>query len=394
MSSRPTYHEALLHWIWEHQQFDLRALRTNDGKAVGIHDPGRLNKSDGPDFEGAELTVGNLRWYGDIEMHWQLRDWKQHGHQSNPNFNNVVLHVVFAETDSQSRREDGSVIPTLCLEPHLSHPLQTFLHRYRSQSELPCAGQLSFISEEAFRKQLEKAHREYFEQKVDDLLEFYEPGLSPSTAWLKMTGIALSDGLGISHNRRPMRRLTLQLIEQLPEISSREELRHRGLSLSGIREQNNSPLSLQWNHKGCRPGNHPEVRIRQAADMLWHLHQLPFEQWMREDPQTLWQNLLHAITVTPSVGKERGSILFGTVFLPALYCLGNLFFSAKLKSRSWELWRSHQAHIPSSLLQLFENTEMPASFYAKKLGAIYQLREYCHPRNCKDCKVFKNAISS
>lgn len=394
MSSRPAYHEALLHWIWENRQFNPRSLHTTGGQPVEIHSPGRCNKSDGPDFKQANLTIGNLRWHGDAEIHWEISDWKQHGHQTDPNFNNVILHVVFAETDHQSRRQDGSDIPTLCLEPQLSQPLQTFLQHYRSQPELPCAGQLSFISEEAFQQQLKKAHKEYFEQKVDDLLEFYDPNLPPSGAWLKMFGVAISDGLGISHNRGPMRRLASKLIGQLPSISSREELQQKAHTFSGIRQQDDSPLSSQWKHKGCRPGNHPEARIRQAADILWHIHQLSFDQWLQEEPEMLWRNLVNAVTITPSLGKERGSILFGTVFLPALYSLGNLFFSTKRKSQSWELWRDHQANIPSSLLKRFHNTDMPAKLYAQKLGAIYQLREYCQPRNCQDCKVFKNAISS
>jgi hypothetical protein len=115
---------------------------------------------------------------------------------------------------------------------------------------------------------------------------------------------------------------------------------------------------------------------------------------MHKNPDELWQNLINSIQVTPSLGRERASILFGTIFLPALYSLGNLFFSKKLKSRSWALWRNHKAPIPSSLLKLFDNTELPSSSYEQKLGIIFQLRSYCRPRNCQDCEVFKSAISS
>ena len=394
VNDQPAYHEALLHWIWEQQQFDPRLLETNEGQPIQVHDTGRLNKSDGPDFEAAELTIGPLRWYGDVELHWQINDWKHHGHHKDPNFNNVVLHVVFAEAEGQIHREDHSSIPTLCLEPLLSQSLRAFMEQYQNKPELPCAGQLSFISEEAFKKQLEKAHKEYFEQKVDDLLEYYDPSLPPSRSWTRMLGIALSDGLGISHNRRPMRKLAVKLIGQSPNVTSKNELRHKAVVLSGLSNNGPSSLSLKWNHKGCRPGNHPRVRIKQAADLLWHILRLPFEQWLKDNPKLLWQNLLQSVTTKPSVGQERGSILFGTVFLPALYSLGNLFFSAKLKSQSWQLWRNHQANLPSSLLQLLNNTELPRSLYAQKLGTIYQLRAYCRPRNCQDCKVFKNAISS
>lgn len=395
MSSRkPPYHETLLHWIWEHKYFNYRQLKTNEGKQIQIHSTGKANKSDGPDFTGAKLTIGSLRWYGDVEIHWNSSDWQKHGHHKDENFNNVVLHVVFQETDHQCRRQDHTTVPTCILSDFLTEPLHAFLERYRRRSELPCAGQLSFISEEAFTKQLEKAHKEYFEQKVDDLLEFYDPSLPPSKAWVKMFVTALFDGLGISHNRRPMQQLAYELHDKLPDISSRDELRTKALQISGMRSNDCSSSKFIWKHKGCRPGNHPQLRIQQGAEALWYIYNLPFEQWMQEKPSILWKNLISSIAVTPSIGCERSSILFGTVFLPALYSLGNLFYSEKLKSRCWDLWRNHRASIPKSLVKKLAQTDIPPSVYAKKLGAVYQLREYCRPRNCQDCKVFKSAISS
>lgn len=393
-SHRASYHEGLLHWIWENRHFEFRQLQTAGGYSVCIHDPGRHNISDGPDFTGAQVTIGDLRWYGDVEIHWKLHDWNAHRHHNNANFNNVVLHVVYEETTRQSLREDGTPIPTLCLSPYIAEPLQSFLDRYRRQPELPCSGQLSFISEEAFAKQLEKAHREYFEQKVNDLMEFYDPGLPPSRAWTKMLAIALCDGLGISHNRASMQQLAAALVERLPEISVPEEFRSQALKLAGFDKRYPTPLDISWNHKGCRPGNHPRPRVLQAADALWHIYKQPFAQWMHGNPQTLWQALVGSIEVEPSLGRERASILFGTVFLPALYSLGNLFFSSRLKTKSWELWRNHRAPIPDSLLKMLDNTRLSSDIYARKLGTIHQLRAYCRPRNCQECKVFKNAISS
>lgn len=392
-SNKPSYPEALLHWIWENRHWEFGDLQTSSGKKIRIHDPGSLNKSDGPDFSGAALTIGALRWHGDVEIHWSASDWRAHGHHDDANFNNVILHVVFEKTDRNSTRQDQTSIPTLCLSQFLSEPLQSFLDRYRSEPELPCAGQLSFISEEAFAKQLEKAHKEYFEQKVDDLLEFYDPSLPPSDAWIKMFAIALFDGLGISHNRTPMQKLAAGLIDGIDECSSRDELREWAYNLSGFNKRHPSPLDPTWKHKGCRPGNHPRPRIKQGADALWHIYSLPFDRWIRDGPDTLWQDLLDSISADPGLGRERSAILFGTVFLPALYSLGNLFFVQKLKNRSWELWRNHRAPIPSSLLKKLDHADISRSIYAQKLGAIYQLRSYCRPRNCQDCEVFKSAIS-
>lgn len=393
-NSDRAYHEGLLHWIWQNNYIEYNHLYTNRGKKVIIHNPGSLNKTDGPDFSGAEITIGKLRWYGNVEIHWQLSDWKHHQHQKDANFDNVILHIVFENTEQVIQRMDGSTIPTLCLAPFISKPLRSFVSQYRSHPQLPCAGQLSFISEEAFLRQLEKAHEEYFEQKVDDLLEFYDSDLPPSMAWKKMLTIALFDGLGISHNRLPMQKLAIKLFPVKGNVKDATELRQQAIRRSGIESPTNAISGFNWKHKGCRPGNHPFPRIGQGAYILWYIHALPFEHWGRKDPKLLWKNMKESISISPSLGEERSSILFGTVFLPALYFLGNLLYSEQLKNRSWRLWKNHQASLPKSLLQLLHDTSLPASIYAQKLGAVYQLRNYCRPRRCQNCEVFKSAISS
>lgn len=395
MNSRlPPYHEELLHWIWKTRHFDFRSLETTAGQNITIHNTGEANKSDGPDFRGAEITIGKLRWFGDAEIHWRFSDWKAHGHTNDPNFEQVILHIVFENTEQTISRKDGSSIPTLCLSPYLAQPLKSFLTQYQRKPQLPCSGHFSFLSEESFAKQLQKAHKEYFEQKVDDLLDFYDPQLSPSQAWLKMFTIGLFDGLGISHNRRPMRKLAKKLFSISAETESAADLRDRAIKISGIRSSPRQRDPFPWKHKGMRPGSHPLPRISQAADCLWFIREQPFDHWMKEKPQKQWNKLINAISVTPSLGRERSSILFGTVYLPALYSLGNLFSCEQLQAQSWHLWKTHKADIPRVLLELFEQTKLPTHIYARKLGAIYQLREYCKPKNCQNCKVFKSAISS
>lgn len=389
-----TYHEKLLHWIWKTRNFETRDLCTVSGTPVEIHFPGQGNKSDGPDFSGAHIHIGQLQWHGDVEIHWKLSDWNAHNHGQDPRYNNVILHVVFQQTEGRTLRQDQSSVPTLCLSAHLAQPLDAFLKEYLNHPQLPCGKYLSYISEEAFARQIEKAHKEYFEQKVDDLLSFYDPELPPSHSWLKILAVALFDGLGISHNREPMRRLCLDMLERINEAESADECTQQALMLSGL--MNDPPVNTpyQWNHKGCRPNNHPRIRIQQASLALWHIYQQPFDQWMRQDPDQSWQKLIRSIDLTPAVGSERSSILFGTVFLPAVYILGNLFHATSLKEKAWNLWVSHEVSLPTSLLKVFHKTELRPALYNKKLGTIHQLRNYCHRGECQKCFVFKNEVFS
>lgn len=394
MSRRPSYPEELLHWVWETSRLELDRLITTDGQAISLYQTGTLNKADGPDFLNAQIQIGSLKWFGDIEIHWSTQDWFNHSHHKDPNYNRVILHVVWNHDQNKNAiRQDHTGIPTLVLKDCISKPLRSFLSQYLKSDALPCSGKLSFISREAFKEQIHKATRQYFEQKVNDLFAFWDSSLPPSKAWQKMLALGLFDGLGISHNRDPMRKLCRELYPLPADISSKPELISLALSKAGVHSDTGTDR-FGWNHKGSRPANHPRVRIQQAASCLWFIDQLPFKNWLRADFRALWEELNQQITVRPGIGKQRKDILFGTVWLPSLFILGSTFASNSIQARAFEVWETYRAEIPSSLLKPFRSLGLPASDYQQSLGAVYQLRTYCKPRHCERCKVFKSVISS
>ena len=74
-------------------------LRTVTGSTVDVIRAGIRNSGDGPDFLGAVIAIEShglprriIR--GDVEMHLRATDWFAHGHETNPAFASVVLHVV------------------------------------------------------------------------------------------------------------------------------------------------------------------------------------------------------------------------------------------------------------------------------------------------------------
>ena len=76
---------------------------------------GWYNKYAGPDFQYAQLVLDDLRWSGAVELHLRSSDWYRHGHQKDPAYDNVILHVVW-EDDVEVCRNDGSLLPTLVLK--------------------------------------------------------------------------------------------------------------------------------------------------------------------------------------------------------------------------------------------------------------------------------------
>ena len=102
--------EQLLHYVWRHKMFPLGTLQTTDGREVEVIDAGLHNRNAGPDFFNAKVRIGGTLWVGNVEIHMKSSDWYHHGHDHDPKYNNVVLHVV-SVADTEVLTQDGHYLP-------------------------------------------------------------------------------------------------------------------------------------------------------------------------------------------------------------------------------------------------------------------------------------------
>lgn len=110
--------EELLHFIWKHKKFPLVNLRSTDNEAVSVLHTGTANTLAGPDFFNAQISINDQLWAGNVEIHLKSSDWYRHNHEKDPNYDNVVLHVVW-EDDVPIFRREGSPVPTLQLKEYI-----------------------------------------------------------------------------------------------------------------------------------------------------------------------------------------------------------------------------------------------------------------------------------
>lgn len=104
--------EPLLQACWAHRLW-RGTPRTRDGTAVAVDFPGLLNRGPGPDFTGARLRLGGEAVQGDVEVHLDEADWWRHGHEADPRYSGVVLHLVLREAPPERRagaREVGAPV--------------------------------------------------------------------------------------------------------------------------------------------------------------------------------------------------------------------------------------------------------------------------------------------
>ncbi len=125
--------EDLLHFIWGQKKLHGRQLTSTANEAISVKAPGVPNQYSGPDFFNAKIEIDAQMWVGNVEIHLKSSDWYAHNHQTDFNYDNVILHVVWGD-DIAVFRKDGSLIPTLELKHFVSKKL---LENYQRLLEKP-----------------------------------------------------------------------------------------------------------------------------------------------------------------------------------------------------------------------------------------------------------------
>jgi len=215
--------EYLLQAIWQHQRLLREQLKSCDGQKIQVLHPGFRSVEGGPDFRGAVIQLGDgTPRTGDVEVDIRPSGWRAHGHDRNPAFQNVMLHVVWhAERDSSER-------PLLPLREAIDAPLgelslwlgsessQTLPERLRGK----CSAPLRELDETRLRELLHQAAQVRLQCKAAQF-----EARAKQAGWEQALWEGLFRALGYKHNTWPMQRLG--------------ELRPRWLS------QNGDPLGVQ-----------------------------------------------------------------------------------------------------------------------------------------------------
>jgi hypothetical protein len=110
--------EKLLQYLWNYKIFTYFDFKDIEGNSVEIINFGKWNKNAGPDFLDAKIKINGLLLAGNIELHVRSSDWIFHNHSQDPNYRNIILHVVF-QHDIEIHELTGKQVPTLELQNYI-----------------------------------------------------------------------------------------------------------------------------------------------------------------------------------------------------------------------------------------------------------------------------------
>ena len=98
--------ERLLRCVWYDRFYREEKLSTFDGRKIVVHSPGTWNLEGGPDFKRAEISIGDVRLKGDVELHIDPAGWRLHRHSGDPGYDNVILHVTLMPRRKEPKARD------------------------------------------------------------------------------------------------------------------------------------------------------------------------------------------------------------------------------------------------------------------------------------------------
>lgn len=281
--------ESFLHFLWRWRRFDARHLQTTQGEIITILHPGDWNHDAGPDFFNARLQLGETTWAGNVEIHVRASEWQAHGHNIDPAYDNVVLHVVLEE-DQAVFRTNGDRIPCLELKGRIPEAVLAQYELLETERDaIPCR-QFWHKTPEIIRLNwLDRMLVERLEQKTEQVAEWLT---GTQMHWEEAFFRSVARNFGLKVNMEPFEALArslplrvltrhrnnlfqleallfgqaglleVEFVESYPTELRREYrlLRHK---------YQLTPLdAAQWKFLRLRPANFPSVRIAQLAALI------------------------------------------------------------------------------------------------------------------------------
>lgn len=348
--------ERALAVLWQKAHALPDGLMTEDGKRFHVVYPGRANSRAGPDFHDAIIaTEDGNQITGDVELHLNAPDWHSHHHDTDPNYNGVILHVVLRPKHrTTSRQQSGIDAPVASLASHVPH-----LERMEITPgySLP---HLQAMDEQSLWHLLDRAGEKRFLARSRGFTLELEGNDADQVLYR-----AIMEALGYASNRRSFR----ELAERVP-ISSLTRLRGEPaatrllafkaalIGASGLlslvrpveearelrrlckrlpRTRGMSPK--QWKMFRVRPTNHPLVRLLGAAHLMERFIQTGLVRGMARDiEEGNAKSLSNRLTIRPFIGQSRARDMAVNVVLPFMHAYGGISRSPALPERCFELY--------------------------------------------------------
>lgn len=364
-------------------------------------------------------------WAGAVEMHLRASDWHRHGHDGDPAYKNVILHIV-GLADCEIEREDGSVIPTLVMnvDRGFVDTFNTLLHS--TSLVLPtCGRQLGSIAGVMITDWITALGMERLQRKADDIARRFE---ALNGDWLQTVFITVARGLGFGRNAQPMEQLarsvpirtllkhgdTPQIVEALlfgqagllhgaNPVDEYERELCRDYDFYSKKYGLSSASYPLWQMSSRNGLSTPYRRIALLAEIVcnhaYRLARVLSETTDIEEARSLFRARIapywtdHSsfgvrISGVPMavLGKQSVDLMLINVVVPLMYYRADAVGDYEGMDCAVEMLEKLKPE-SNSIVRGFADYDVVARDAYTSQALVQLHREYCEPRRCLDCRL-------
>lgn len=411
--------EKLLQYLWNYKVFKHFDFKDLEGNPVEILDFGKWNTDSGSDFLAAKVKINEITFAGNIELHLKSSDWIFHNHSHDPNYQNIILHVVF-QNDCEIEELKNKNIPTLELKDHIE---ENILWKYEKlicgTQFIPCENifdpgkiPVQFHEENVLKKLADKSLE--FEKNLAQFKNNFEAVLFHSLAY--------SFGLKVNAFifRQIAESIDFTIINKIRQNETQLEALFFGVSgwLENPEDEtmkiwkrefdfikakfNISDLKFHPKFLRLRPPNFPTLRLSQLAN-LYFIHQNLFskiihakntgelfEIFKNVKASEYWNNhynfgKISSVNQTKVVSRDFIELIILNTILPLKYTYHQyhneeiadeiLFFYKNLPSEK------------NSVIADWKNLGMKCKTALESQSLIYHFKNSCEEKNCLNCGI-------
>jgi hypothetical protein len=413
--------EDFLHYLWKFKKFDTLNLKTYNQDEVVISNVGQYLELAGPDFFNAQITIGNQKWAGNVEIHIKSSDWYVHNHEKDSGYENVILHVVW-EHDSEIYRSDNTEIPVLELKHYVSpETINNYQKLLTPKSWIFCEKQLVEIPKFTLDNWMERLFFERLERKAKPIFELLK---ETNNDWESVLFCLLAKNFGLNTNGD----IFLKIAKSLPfsiirkecfEVENIEALLFGSAGLLEAEKEDAYFKDLKFKYfyllhkyqiEKCsiepvqffkhRPDNFPTIRLSQLAN-LFHKQLNLFSKIsnlnsieaiydiFRVSVAPYWQTHYQFDKVSPKKTKVLSKSFIELLVLNTVIPLQFAFAKSKGEEISEDLLAvlNNVTAEKNAIIEKFGSFGLKAKNAFETQSLLQLKNEYCNKSRCLDCSI-------
>lgn len=419
--------EDILHFVWRQGLFDVDELTTSDKQPIAILNKGYHNWHSGPDFMEARVKIEETVWVGQIEIHVNASDWYLHHHETDPAYDNVILHVVYFEDREVFVK--GKKLPTLVLNGRIP---PVFFSKYKEllkkKEEIACSRNINEISNVNRISQLERSVVQRLQRKSESILQMLH---SNDNDWEETAFQILGKYLIGILNEQPVEWLLKQVKLKHLRASGNQLLVKESILLgvagflneskddyairliNEFKHQKNkySYLELEthlWRFGRIRPAQFPTLRLVQLAALV-NKNDFIFERILESDlvfllkdflevsADSYWETHHHIgkpiVKRSVAIGQMQKELILINVVAPLLFTYGQFYSTDKFKEKAAELLMKIKPE-KNHIIKKWSSLGWKAENAFDSQGLIEQYNHSCIPKKCLTCIIGTSLLKS